>query len=110
MCHNETSTGVLNPGKEIAEIVNKYDGYLMVDCITSAGGDYVKMDDWGWCSVVSGSQKCFGVPPGLAFVGYSDKIWNLLDEKGLSDGYYMSMKKIKSAVKKKTYSGHLGGY
>jgi len=44
ICHNETSTAVLNPLPEIAKITKEHDKILIVDGITSVGGDYVYPD------------------------------------------------------------------
>ena len=44
----------------------KGDALLLVDCVTSLGGIPVEIDDWGVDIAYSGTQKCLGVPPGLA--------------------------------------------
>ncbi len=72
--HNETSTAVLNPLKEITKIAHEHGALVMADMITSAGGDYVLMDEWGVDIGVSGSQKCFGLPPGLGIVAVRDEV------------------------------------
>ncbi len=70
----ETSTGVRHPVKEIAEIVRRSgDRLLAVDAITAAGVYDLPMDAWGLDVVVSGSQKAFMLPPGLAFIGVSER-------------------------------------
>ncbi len=79
--HNETSTGILNPAKEIAKIAKEYDALVIMDAITSAGGDYVKMDEWGIDVAIVGSQKCLGCPPGLAIVAVKEKAWEYYNEK-----------------------------
>ncbi|OYT33242.1 aminotransferase [Archaeoglobales archaeon ex4484_92] len=79
--HNETSTGILNPAKQIAKIAEKYNALVIMDAITSAGGDYVKMDEWGIHVTIAGSQKCIGAPPGLAFVAVSDEAWSFYNSK-----------------------------
>ena len=62
--HAETSTGVLN---DVAELgAAKGDALLVVDCVTSLGGIDVRLDEWGVDIAYSGTQKCLGVPPGLA--------------------------------------------
>lgn len=70
--HNETSTGILNPLPEISKVVHDHGALLLADCITSAGGDLVMMDEWQIDVFVSGSQKCYGLPPGLAFIVISE--------------------------------------
>lgn len=72
MVHNETSTGILNPVDEVAELAREYGVMLVVDCITTCGGDEVKTDEWGAAITVAGSQKCLGIPPGLSIVAVSE--------------------------------------
>ncbi|MDR0287499.1 MAG: alanine--glyoxylate aminotransferase family protein [Clostridiales bacterium] len=77
--HNETSTGVTNDIKSVAEVVGKYDTLLVVDAISSIGGLEIKMDEWGIDCIVGASQKALMAPPGLAFIGLSDKAWKAVD-------------------------------
>lgn len=86
--HNETSTGILNPAKEIAKIAKEYDALVIMDAITSAGGDYVKMDEWGVDVAIVGSQKCLGAPPGLAAVAIGEEAWEYYND---SCPYYLDL-------------------
>lgn len=79
--HNETSTGMLNPAEEIARIARKYGALTIMDAITSAGGDYVKTDEWGIDVAIVSSQKCLGAPPGIAAVTVSEKAWDFYNKK-----------------------------
>ncbi|MEM3769758.1 MAG: alanine--glyoxylate aminotransferase family protein [Candidatus Bathyarchaeia archaeon] len=92
--HVETSTGVANPIKEIGEVVRKYsDAFYIVDTVCSLGGMEVHVDEWGIDVCVSGSQKCVGVPPGLAFVAVSQKALEYLERrKTLVGSWYGSFK------------------
>lgn len=66
--HSETSTGVLNPIKELAEITRGAgDVVLLVDAVSSMAGTQIETDAWGIDFMLTGSQKCFALPPGLAF-------------------------------------------
>ncbi len=65
--HNETSTGITNDLAAIAKVVREYDRLTLVDAISSVGCIPVQMDAWDLDVVVTGSQKGFMVPPGLAF-------------------------------------------
>lgn len=66
--HSETSTGVLNPIKELAEITRAAgDVVLLVDTVSSMAGAPFETDAWGIDFVLTGSQKSFALPPGLAF-------------------------------------------
>ena len=64
--HAETSTGVLQPIKPVAEIAKRYGALLVVDAVTSLGGAPVRVDEDGMDVVYSGTQKCLSCPPGLA--------------------------------------------
>src|SRR5256885_16315935 len=62
--HAETSTGVRNDIEPLG--AGKEDSLLLVDCVTSLGGIPVEIDGWGVDIAYAGTQKCLGVPPGLA--------------------------------------------
>ena len=65
--HSETSTGVLNPIRELAEVVHSKPGrLLLVDSVTGVAGAQVESDSWGLDFVLTGSQKALALPPGLA--------------------------------------------
>ena len=72
---NETSTGVLNDIESIAKIIKKHGALIIVDAVSGLLTAPLKTDEWGLDVVVSGSQKAFMVPPGLAFVAVSKKAW-----------------------------------
>ncbi len=73
--HNETSTGMQNPVREIAEAVHKVtpDVLIFVDAVSSLGGAKIEMDTWGLDMVLTSSQKCLALPPGLALGAVSDR-------------------------------------
>src|SRR5579884_1823637 len=73
--HNETSTGVTNSLEAIARAVHETDALLIVDGISSVGSIDLKTDAWGCDLVLSGSQKGWMVPPGLAIVSVSPRAW-----------------------------------
>jgi aspartate aminotransferase-like enzyme len=65
--HSETSTGVLNPVAEIAQLAHDAGALVLVDAVTSLGGSPVEPDAWQLDFVLTGSQKALALPPGLAF-------------------------------------------
>ena len=69
--HAETSTGVRNDIGPLGE--GKRHALLLVDTVTSLGGIEVAVDEWGVDIAYSGTQKCLGVPPGLAPLTVSDR-------------------------------------
>ncbi len=76
--HAETSTGVVNPVKEIGGLLEGSDSLYLVDCVTSLGGMPVKTDDWKVDAIYSGTQKCLSCPPGLAPVSFSSRAIDVL--------------------------------
>ena len=73
--HNETSTGMQNPVKEIGEAVRAIapDTLILVDAVSSLGGAKIEMDAWGLDMVLTSSQKCLALPPGLGLGAVSDR-------------------------------------
>jgi predicted phosphoserine aminotransferase len=73
--HNETSTGLQNPVREIAAAVREArpETLVCVDAVSSLGGAKIEMDAWGLDMVLTSSQKCLALPPGLALGAVSDR-------------------------------------
>ena len=72
---SETSTTTLHPVREIAALTRDNGPLLLVDGVTAVGVLSVPMDEWGIDVLVTGSQKAMMLPPGLAFIGLSDRAW-----------------------------------
>lgn len=72
--HLETSTGILNPIREIAAIPRD-NRLLLVDAVTGLAGAELQTDAWGIDLCVSASQKALGGPAGLGLVAVSDRAW-----------------------------------
>ncbi|MGC6485081.1 MAG: aminotransferase class V-fold PLP-dependent enzyme [Candidatus Puniceispirillales bacterium] len=75
VCHNETATGVTSSVKAVRAILDDlgHPALLFVDGVSSIGSLEFRMDEWGVDVAVSGSQKGFMLPTGLAIVGVSQK-------------------------------------
>lgn len=73
--HNETSTGLVNPVREIAAAVRAAapETLVLVDAVSSLSGAKIEMDAWGLDMVLTSSQKCLALPPGLALGAVSDR-------------------------------------
>jgi len=71
--HAETSTGVRQPMAELGDHLRNTDTLFVVDAVTSLGGIPVEVDRWGVDVCYSGTQKCLGVPPGLAPITFSER-------------------------------------
>ncbi len=88
LTHSETSTGVINDLETIARHVHAHGQALIVaDCVTSLGACNVPMDAWGLDVVGSGSQKGYMMPPGLGFVGMSERAWQAHQRSDLPKFY-----------------------
>ncbi len=100
---SETSTGVAHDTKALAEVVKPHEGtILVVDAITALGVFDIETDAWGLDVVVTGSQKAFMLPPGLAFVSVSEKAWQMAD-KAKNGAFYFNFKRERDAqVKNQT--------
>ena len=85
---SETSTTVLHPIEAIANLTRERDTLLMVDGITAVGVTDVPMDRWGIDGLVSGSQKAFMLPPGLAFIALSERAWAASETAKLPRFYF----------------------
>lgn len=92
--HVDTSTGVCAPIKEIGEMMKKFpETMYIVDgvCATAAEPEYV--DDMNIDILITGSQKAFGVAPGLAIVWAGPKAMERRKELGRIPEYYIDFDK-----------------
>ena len=97
--HNETSTGMTNRLRDISAVVKKFDKLLLVDAISSLGCINLPTDDWHCDVVVTGSQKGWMVPPGLAMVSVSEKAWQAHAQAKMPR-YYWDFSKAKDFLQK----------
>ena len=98
----ETSTAVLHPVKQIAEITQKSGALLLVDAISGLACDVLKTDEWGVDVVVCGSQKGLMLPPGLAFVCLNERAQAMLAKSTLPKYYFNFSDTIKAIAKNDT--------
>jgi alanine-glyoxylate transaminase/serine-glyoxylate transaminase/serine-pyruvate transaminase len=88
--HAETSTGVRSDIAPLGD--RKGDALLVVDCVTSLGGIEVAIDGWGVDVAYAGTQKCLGVPPGLAPLTLNERARARLVER--SPSWYLDLRMI----------------
>jgi alanine-glyoxylate transaminase/serine-glyoxylate transaminase/serine-pyruvate transaminase len=81
LVHLETSTAVLNPVDEIAQLARSRDKITIVDAVSSLAGTPMQMDDWGIDLCVSGVQKGLGAAPGLGLVAVSPRAWDRIENR-----------------------------
>jgi (S)-ureidoglycine-glyoxylate aminotransferase len=79
----------MQPLKKIGEACRERGVLLIVDAVATVAGTEVKTDEWMIDGLITGTQKCLSVPPGMAPLTYNDRIEAVLRqrksiEKGLS--------------------------
>ena len=88
--HNETATGVKSDISALRAALNDaaHPALLFVDGVSSIGSMDFRFDDWGVDVAVTGSQKGFMLPAGLAIVGFSDKAMAATKTAGLPRTFF----------------------
>jgi len=97
--HNETSTGVLNPMKDIAAVVRESGKLFIVDSVSGAGAAELEIDEWGIDVCITASQKAWGAPPGVAMVTMSPRAWKAYEKSNLPKSYF-DLATYKAALEK----------
>lgn len=95
----ETSTGAVHDVRAMGEAIKKTRALFIVDAITGLGTMPLDIDHWGLDIVISGSQKAFMVPPGVAFLAVSPKAWAAMNTARLPRYYFDLQRAKKSAAK-----------
>jgi aspartate aminotransferase-like enzyme len=96
--HNETSTAVINDVEAITKIANKHGVLTVVDAISGLLTTPIKQDEWGIDVLISGSQKAYMIPPGLAFVTVSERAWKA-QESSKSPKHYWDFSILRKEAK-----------
>ena len=95
LTHNETSTGLTNPLRELARVARDADRTVVVDGVSSISSIDIETDAWGIDVAVSGSQKGWMAPPGIALVSVSDRAWEQ-QARARSPRFYFDWKEAKT--------------
>ncbi len=96
---SETSTGCVYDIHAIGEIVAKSNALFVVDGISGLLAEKCPVDEWKIDVMVSGSQKGFMIPPGLAFISVSPKAWSVV-ESCKQPRYYFDLRAYRKDLKK----------
>lgn len=101
--HNETSTGIMNPVEEIAEVMKKYpDVVYCLDTVSSMGGTKIEVDKLAVDICITSTQKAIGLPPGLAICSFSKKAIERA-KKVPHRGIYLDLLNLYEYIQKKDY-------
>lgn len=102
--HNETSTGLMNPLKEIAAAVSEVSPKTLVcvDAVSSLSGVKFEMDSWGIDFILTSSQKALALPPGLGLAATSDRALKRAEEVENRGWYFDLIRLEKHRTKNST--------
>jgi aspartate aminotransferase-like enzyme len=107
LTHNETSTGVTNDLAAIAAAVRlgrapREAPLLIMDGVSSIGAIPFAMDAWGIDVAITGSQKAWMSPPGMAMIALSQRAWEAHAQARMPRFYWDLTKARKNAEKRTT--------
>ena len=98
---SETSSGQIFDVQGFGEVVAQTNAILVVDGISGLGATPCPVDEWKVDIMVTGSQKSFMIPPGLAYLSFSKKAWKMVETSKLPK-FYFDVKKAKKNLEKQT--------
>ncbi len=98
---SETSAGQIFDIQGFGEVVAKTPAVLVVDGISGLGATPCPMDEWNVDLLLTGAQKSFMIPPGLAYLACSPKAWKLV-ETAKCQKFYFDLKKARKNLEKQT--------
>ncbi len=97
----ETSTGAVFDIQGYGEVVLRTDAVLVVDAISGLGATACPMDDWKVDVLISGSQKSFMTPPGLAYIAFGSGAGEMIERSSLPR-FYFDVKAARKALVNRT--------
>jgi alanine-glyoxylate transaminase / serine-glyoxylate transaminase / serine-pyruvate transaminase len=98
--HHETGTTVLNPLKELAEIIHAAGKVSIVDTVSSLGSLPIAVDDWNVDVCITAANKCLESVPGVGFISVSPRAWELIDKLSVKNhGWYLNLKTWRTYAK-----------
>ncbi len=98
---SETSSGTVYDIQGYGQVLAGSEAVFVVDGISGLGATPCPMDDWKVDVLVAGSQKSFMIPPGLAYIAFSPKAWNIVEQKK-PPAFYFDAKAYKKSLAKRT--------
>jgi aspartate aminotransferase-like enzyme len=102
--HNETSTAITNDIRAIAAIVKGRGLLLAVDSVSGVGSIPLPVDEWKLDVVVTGSQKGWMAPPGLAMISVSPDAYSASAQARCPRWYFDFAREKKFQDKQQTYT------
>ncbi len=105
LTQNETSTGVTNDVEALAAAIRSAAQpapLILVDGISGMGAIRLRTDAWGCDVVISGSQKAWMAPPGLAMISFGPRAWEAYARSKMGKYYFDLGEARKYAQKNQT--------
>ncbi|MBZ9632770.1 pyridoxal-phosphate-dependent aminotransferase family protein [Clostridium sp. FP1] len=100
---NETSTGLMNDMKALSDVYKKYPEVVVcVDTVSNAAGTEVKVDEWAIDICITSTQKCLGLPAGMAICSFSKKAVERAKQV-TNRGIYFDLLGMYDYIQKKDY-------
>lgn len=87
LAHSDTSTAVLNPVAEVAQVARSHGALTLVDGISSVGGTPFEFDGWELDFAVVSSQKCLMCSPGISLAVVGERAWEAAKRGGMPRSY-----------------------
>ena len=81
LIHHETTTGVLNPLRQVAEIAKRHHKWVLVDAVSSVAGEELDLASWGVDLIIGSANKCIRGVPGVSFVVLSDDFLEVISKR-----------------------------
>ena len=81
LIHHETTTGVLNPLQQVAQIAKSHHKWVLTDAVSSVGGEELDLPGWGVDLVIGSANKCLRGVPGAAFVVASNEFLEVIAKR-----------------------------
>ncbi|MCB2291806.1 alanine--glyoxylate aminotransferase family protein [Clostridium sp. CS001] len=100
---NETSTGLMNDMDALSAVYKKYPEVVVcVDAVSNAGGTEIKADEWAIDICITSTQKCLGLPAGMAICSFSTKAVERAKQV-TNRGMYFDLLEMYDYIQKKDY-------
>lgn len=97
MVFHETSTGMINPVKEVGTLCEKYGKWFFVDSVSAAAGEQIDVKDLKITLTTSVGGKCLGAFPGSAYVCAKEEVLRSLTKEQGKNVYLNLAKHYASA-------------
>ena len=81
LIHHETTTGVLNPLQQVAEIAKRHHKWVLVDTVSSVAGEELDLPGWGVDLIMGSANKCIRGVPGVSFVVLSNELLEVISKR-----------------------------